>query len=262
MPPESLALWLDWTSLYESDSTPIWGDRSAHGATFSSNGPSPEIDSSTELARNVLRFDAGKQHLVASGEEPFSLDDDDFLLLVAGSLSCNTKDTQATPCLVTRFDKDPPAKDPEDKGRGMRLCATRVEQPSWIEDCAQDDGEARCISAFAAGVACNQMQLFTLRRFTPEADEAMSRVSQFELRHNAVTTAQIERDAQLALDVLSPLRIGGRAANSLIGDIALVALVVGKVDARERCELERFVLQQLAAADMATAAALPDCSAL
>jgi hypothetical protein len=62
--------------------------------------------------------------------------------------------------------------------------------------------------------------------------------------------------------VENTLRIGGRGGNSLIGDVALVALITGKVDPRQRCELERFVIQQLAAADMAAAAELPDCSAL
>lgn len=262
MPPGSLALWLDWTSLYESDSAPIWSDRSVNAATFTSEGSSPEVDSSSELPRNVLRFDAGKQYLVPSGEEQFALGDSDFLLLIAGSLRCNTTDPEAIRCLVTRYLRDNRAKNPEDKGRGMRLCATRAEQASAIETCVHEDGATRCISAVAGGVPCNQMQLYSLSRTTLEADETMSRSSHVELRRNAGTIAQAELDAQLNLDIVSPLRIGGRGGNSLFGEIALVALVVGKVEARERCELERFVLQQLAAANMDTTSELPDCAAL
>jgi hypothetical protein len=256
MPPDSLALWLDWTSLYESDEKPIWSDRSSHAYSFRSEGTSPMLASTPVLERTLLRFDAGRQYLVLSGDEQLSLDRQDFLMVVAASLSCKPTDTKANQCLVTRFEKD---RD-EQKGRGLRLCATRAsEEPSSIATCSDGGAAPQCITALASGVACNQMQLFTLSRFTAAAS---SSTSQIELRHNAKTAAQVELDANMPLDGVSPLRIGGRGSNSLIGDVALVALIVGKVSSRERCELEQFVIGQLAAADMATAAEPPDCSAL
>ena len=257
MPPDSLALWLDWTSLYERDEKPIWSDRSSHAHSFRSEGTSPMLFSTPELERTLLRFDGENQYLVLSGNEEFALDQQDFFLVVAGSLSCNPTDTKANRCLVTRFERD---KD-EQYGRGLRLCATRADdRPSSITTCSAEAAAPQCITALASGVACNQMQLFTLSRSTPDSDAASSSTSYIELRHNAKTAARVELDANMPLDGVSQLRIGGRAGKSLIGDVALVALIVGKVDPRERCELERFVLQQLAAADMAAAAQMPDCS--
>lgn len=259
MPPDSLALWLDWTSLYERDEKPIWSDRSPHAYSFRSEGTSPMLFDTPELERTLLRFDGERQYLVLSGNDDFALDHQDFLLLVAASLSCNPTDTKANRCLITRFERDKN----EQNGRGLRLCATRADdRPSAIATCNPEGAAPQCITAIASGVACNQMQLFTLSRSTRDFAAASSGASQIELRHNAKTTAQIELDANMPLDSVAPLRIGGRAGKSLIGDIALVALIVGQVDARERCELERFVLGQLAAADMATAAELPDCSVL
>jgi hypothetical protein len=263
MPPDSLALWLDWTSLYERDEKPIWSDRSSHAYSFRTEGTSPMLSSTPELERTLLRFDGDRQYLVLSGAEQLALDKQDFLLVVAASLSCNPTDTKAIRCLITRFGRDREDKAHDVQGRGLRLCATRAtEHSSRITACNENGGAARCVSALATGVACNQMQLFTLSRYTADAIASGSSTSQFELRHNAQLAARVELDADMPLDVVNTLRIGGRAGNSLIGDVALVALITGKVGARERCELERFVLEQLAAADMAAAAELPDCSAL
>jgi hypothetical protein len=263
MPPDSLALWLDWTSLYESDKKPIWRDRSPRANTLRSEATPPTVSSSTELERKLLSFDYPKQYLALGGEDKLGLDQQDFLLVIAASLSCDSPDASATPCLLTRAEKDRDATADDEKGRGLRLRVTRGSKlPSAIATCNDADGAPQCINALVSNVACNQMQLITLGRVTPDAAEASSLTSQLELRHNTAFAAQAEVDASMPLDVTNPLRIGGRAANSLIGNVAFVALVVGKVGARERCELERFVLEQLAAADMATAAELPDCSAL
>lgn len=268
MPPDSLALWLDWTSLYERDDKPIWSDRSSHAYSFRTEGTSPMLFSTPELERTLLRFDAPGQYLVLSGEDKFALNEQDFLLVIAASLSCNPPPTSTPPCLLTRAEKEREAKGGDEKtsdenGRGLRLSVMRgSKQPSSIATCNDGDGAPQCINALVSNVPCNQMQLFTLGRVTPNADDASSRASLFELRHNAEIAAQAEVDASMPLDVTNPLRIGGRRQSSLIGDVALVALFVGKVGPRARCELERFVLEQLAAADMATAAELPDCSAL
>jgi hypothetical protein len=221
------------------------------------------LSSTPELERTLLRFDGERQYLVLSGDEQLALDNQDFLLVVAASLSCNPTDTKAIRCLITRFGRDREDKAHDEQSRGLRLCATRAaEQPSKITACNENGGAARCVSALATDVSCNQMQLFTLSRYTAHAAAASSSTSQFDLRHNARLAAQVELDSDMPLDVENTLRIGGRGGNSLIGDVALVALITGKVDPRQRCELERFVIQQLAAADMAAAAELPDCSAL
>jgi hypothetical protein len=224
------------------------------------------LSSTPELDRTLLRFDGPGQYIALKGDDELALDRQDFMLVVAGSLSCKPLDPSLRQALVTRFEKDAKGrtdKVSDEKGRGLRLFASRgSEQPSQIATCSDPGAAPQCVTALVSDVACNQMQLFTLSRFTPDRAEASSRSSEFELRHNAVTAAQVALDADMSLSVDGQLRVGGRGLSSWIGDVALVTLVVGKVSPRDRCELERFVLTQLAAADMATAAELPDCSAL
>jgi hypothetical protein len=141
---------------------------------------------------------------------------------------------------------------------GLRLCATLdANQASLISTCAQGDAPPTCVTAVVSGVPCERMQLFTLRRSSSSAADGGRPSSLVELRHNAVAQAQVELDPGLSLEVFSPLRIGGRAMQSFVGEVALVALFIGTVGARETCELERFLLSR-----MASAAELPDCSLL
>jgi len=253
IPPDSLALWLDWTSLYQGQSAPIWRDRSSNAYRFTNDGPSPKLSSSSLSDANVLRFSAIGQYLSLDGPEHFALADSDFLLLAAGSLSCDAPNASAKQCLVTRL---------EEKS-GFRLCATLdPEVPSQLATCAQDDASATCVTAVVSGVTCGRMQLLTLRRFSQPAVDGGTVSSLFELRRNAVTQAQLALDSGLELEVLGSLRIGGRAMLSFVGEIAMVALIVGTVDNRGTCELERFLLGRMAATQWATGDELPDCSAL
>jgi hypothetical protein len=254
IPTASPALWLDWTSLYEDESTPIWRDRSSNTHSFTKDGSTPQFSQAPQSDTNVLRFSAIKQSLALEGRELFELKDDDFLLLVAGSLECKAARTDAEQCLVARADE---------RKSGLRLCARLDhERPSQIATCAEGEAPATCVSALVSGIPCGRMALFTLRRASAPAADGGITSDMLELRHNAVTQARLEVNATFDLEVDSSLRIGGRAMQSFVGDIALVILIVGTVKARETCELERFLLSRLAAARMPTAGELPDCSVL
>jgi len=231
----STALWLDWTSLDDPASGPVWYDRSVYMRRASPSGS--ELRVVRRGQAQLLAGSSSKQFISVMDLGDAFDSEADFLLLFVGAQSCDELEGSDSQCVLNRAIK----------GVGFRLCiAAPGGASAGFRTCDQaEESVPSCKAVVAPPSECGRFELLSLRRVTPVPGAA----SRLELRREGRPVEMI--DATTAdLRAQGPLRIGGSPMRPYYGEVALVAVITGTLDEHETCVIERFVLDSLMAAGL------------
>jgi hypothetical protein len=233
----STALWLDWTSLDEAESGPIWYDRSTYKRRTNTTDPAPSV--TQRAGARLLANSSSDRYIGVPGLTDALGGEEDFLLLFAGAQSCNDFVGDDVQCALNRTSP----------GAGFRLCIADPGGAPAIHSCDQSDNSTpSCKVLVAPPSTCGRFELLGLRRFTPVSEAATSH-SLLELRRDGRPLESID-SATANLKATRPLLIGGSQNRPYFGSVALVAVLNGSIDAQETCLIEHFILESLKAAGL------------
>lgn len=233
------AVWLDWTSIrpFDAANEPLqgWLDRSGHGHdAFPDPVHSPFVGPGPlGGAARLVRMRRGTESVIvgqARGSPLFDMGRQDFLLLVAAALSCESTANQSY-CLAQKHSLGRPdgtlpqgffVRATDDTLRGVFMSGAM-------------SPEAIAAEATGLSFTCEKFYVFGLRRIAAAPGQLQVRVA-----GNAVGSVSLPADADGTSSV--PLLLGGLGAcGGFQGRMAAVVAIAGAISDQQTCELERFL---------------------